>query len=377
MLGSAVRASTNHRQHYFLENPSLLSSLRHISSSKSNGNANQHSFTVSYLVNKCGFSLKSALEASKRVHYETPHKPDSLLSFFKDHGFSENQTLKLTRKCPELLLYNPDKTLLPKLEFLYSKGVSTADVAKIISFYPWILRCSLENQLVPTFDFLKNWFPNDTIVQVFKSTPLVLQLNPVTVKYISQILRDNGVPDKNIVMLVRSHPKTLLLSPKKFNMVLCKVRKMGLDPCKTQFVVAILALTSMSRSTWEKKLDVYRRWGLSHEEILAAFAKSPWFMTLSEEKVVAVMDLFVNKLGWESSFIAKNPTLVSYSLEKRLTPRASVLQFLVSQGLIEKSFRSTTFFIASENKFLQQFINQRAESTQILKLYQEKLNLSR
>jgi mTERF domain-containing protein len=82
-------------------------------------------------------------------------------------------------------------------------------------------------------------------------------------------------------------------------------------------------------------------------------------------------------LGWESSFIAKNPTLVSYSLEKRLTPRASVLQFLVSQGLIEKSFRSTTFFIASENKFLQQFINQRAESTQILKLYQEKLNLSR
>lgn len=185
------------------------------------------------------------------------------------------------------------------------------------------------------------------------------------------------MPDKNIVMLVRSHPKTLLLSPKKFNMVLCKVRKMGLDPCKTQFVVAILALTSMSRSTWEKKIDVYRRWGLSHEEILAAFAKSPWFMTLSEEKVVAVMDLFVNKLGWESSFIAKNPTLVSYSLEKRLTPRALVLQFLVSQGLIEKSFRSTTFFIASENKFLQQFINQRAESTQILKLYQEKLNLSR
>ncbi|KAJ6771089.1 hypothetical protein OIU74_017520 [Salix koriyanagi] len=352
MLGSSVRASTNHRRHCFLENPSSLSSLRHISSSKSNGNANQHSFTVSYLVNKCGFSLKSALEASKRVNYETLHKPDSLLSFFKDHGFSENQTLKLTRKCPELLLYNPDKTLLPKLEFLYSKGVSTTDVAKIISFYPWILRCSLENQLVPAFDYLKNWFPNDTIVQ---------------------ILRDNGVPEKNIVMLARSHPKTLLLSPKKFNKVFCKVRTMGLDPCKTQFVIAILALTSMSRSTWEKKLDVYRRWGLSREEILAAFAKSPWFMTLSEEKVVAVMDLFVNKLGWESSFIAKNPTLVSYSLEKRLTPRASVLQFLVSQGLIEKSFRSTTFFIASENKFLQQFINQRAESTQILKLYQEEI----
>ncbi|CAK7333119.1 unnamed protein product [Dovyalis caffra] len=375
MLGYSVRASTIHKQVYFLENPSLLPSFKPISSS--NGNANQHPFTVSYLFKTCGLFLKSALEASKRVHLETLHEPDSVLSFFKDHGFSENQTLKLSKKCPELLLYNPGKTLLPKLEFLYSKGVSTPDVAKIISFYPWILRCSLENQLVPTFDFLKNWFPNDTIFRLFKSTPLVLQLNPVTVKYILKILGDNGVPDKNIVMLARSHPKTMLLSPKKFNKVLGEVRKMGLDPCKTQFVVAILALTSMSRFTWEKKLDVYRRWGLSQKEILAAFGKSPWFMTLSEEKVMAVMDLFVNKLGWESSFIAKNPTLVSYSLEKRLTPRAMVLQFLVARGLIEKSFRSTTFFIASENKFLQQFINQRAESTQILKLYWEKLNLSR
>ena len=64
MLGSSVRASTNHRQHYFLETPSLLSSLRHISSSKSNGNANQHSFTVSYLVNNSSSNLILGFETT-------------------------------------------------------------------------------------------------------------------------------------------------------------------------------------------------------------------------------------------------------------------------------------------------------------------------
>ncbi|KAJ6363937.1 hypothetical protein OIU76_028965 [Salix suchowensis] len=91
---------------------------------------------------------------------------------------------------------------------------------------------------------------------------------------------------------------------------------------------------------------------------------------------MAVMDLFVNKLGWEASYIAKNPSFSSYSLEKRLIPRASVLQFLVSKGLVEKSFRSLAFFNTPEDKFRQMYIDHHAESAQILKFYEEKLNLS-
>jgi mTERF domain-containing protein len=140
--------------------------------------------------------------------------------------------------------------------------------------------------------------------------------------------------------------------------------------------VAIRVLTSVTRTTWEKKLDVHRKWGLSEEEILEAFVKCPWFMSLSEEKIMAVMDLFVNKLGWESSYIAKNPTFSSYSLEKRLIPRALVLQFLVSKGLVEKSFRSLAFFNTPEDKFRHMFIDRHGESTRILKFYEEKLNLS-
>jgi mTERF domain-containing protein len=64
-------------------------------------------------------------------------------------------------------------------------------------------------------------------------------------------------------------------------------------------------------------------------------------------------------------------------VEKTLIPRASVLEFLVSRGLIEKSFRSYEFFQSPENKFLQNVISSYAESTELLQLYREKQNLSR
>ncbi|CAK7351311.1 unnamed protein product [Dovyalis caffra] len=361
---------------YFLENPSILSCLRYFSSLNTD-DTKEHSFTVSYLMNKCGFSLKSALEVSKQVHFEFPDKPDSVLEVFKNHSFSKDHILKLVRKHPSVLLSKPHKTLLPKLEFFQSKGISSPNVIKIVSSNPKIFRYSLENQLVPAFDFFENFLRSDAMAsKAINISPYILCSNVGKMTRIVDVLRDIGVPKKNIALLVRYKPSIMISNLESFKKLIQEVTLMGFHPSKSQFVLAITVLKSMSTSTWEKKLDVRRRWGLSEEEILAAFVKNPCFMALSEEKIMGVMDLFVNKLGWESSFLAKNPTISSYSLEKRLFPRALVFEFLVSKGLIEKSFRNAAFFYAPENQFQQRFIDQHAESTQILKFYKEKLNLS-
>ncbi|CAK7351309.1 unnamed protein product [Dovyalis caffra] len=300
-------------------------------------------------------------------------KPDSVLEVFKNHSFSKDHILNLVRRRPEVLLSKPLTTLLPKLEFFQSKGFSTPDVVKIISTYPWILRCSLENQLVPAFDFFEKFFQSDAmVIKSIKLAPVILNVNVESLARIVDVLRDNGVPRKNIALLFRYRFSNL----ETFKKLIQEVTLMGFHPSKSQFVVAIMCLRSMSTSTWDKKIDVLKRWGLSQDEILAAFVRYPCFMSLSKAKIMGVMDLFVNKLGWDSSYLAKNPSISSYSLEKRLIPRALVLQFLVSKGLVEKSFRSVTFFVRPENKFQQMFIYCYAESTQILTFYEEKLNHS-
>ncbi|CAK7351303.1 unnamed protein product [Dovyalis caffra] len=378
VLGSSNRAnfSVHKGLPYFLENPSILPCLRYISSVNTD-DIKEHSFTVSYLTNKCGFSLKSALEASKKVHFETPDKPDSVLEVFKNHSFSIDHIFKLVRRRPAVLLSDPLKTLMPKLEFFKSKGFSSPDVVKILSSFPWILARGLENQLVPAFDFFEKLLQSEAVaIKAIKRAPFILEVNVESLARIVDVLRDSGVSKKNIALLVRSKPSIMISNLESFKKLIQEVTLMGFHPSKSQFVVAIIALRSMSKSTWDKKLDVHRRWGLSQEEVLAAFVKYPSFMEVSEEKMTGVMDLFVNKLGWESSFVAKNPTISSYSLEKRLIPRALVLQFLVSKGLVEKGFRSLAFFNTPENMFQQIFINNHAESTEILQFYKEKLTLS-
>jgi hypothetical protein len=83
----------------------------------------KHSFTVSYLVNSCGVSPKSAILASKRMNFENTERPDSVLNFLKEKGFSHTQISKVVRAHPRFLLSDPEKTLLPKIEFFRSLGL--------------------------------------------------------------------------------------------------------------------------------------------------------------------------------------------------------------------------------------------------------------
>ena len=116
----------------------------------------------------------------------------------------------------------------------------------------------------------------------------------------------------------------------------------------------------------------------SEEEIRLAFIKLPRCMTHSEDKIMATMDFFVNKMGRESSSIARRPQLISPSLEKRIIPRYSVVQVLLSKGLINKDFSLSAVFQSTEIMFLHKFVDvYKEEAPQLLNLYQEKLNLTK
>ena len=89
------------------------------------------------------------------------------------------------------------------------------------------------------------------------------------------------------------------------------------------------------------------------------------------------MDFFVNKMGRESSLIANRPFLIGLSLEKRIIPRYSVVQVLLSKGLIDKDISLVVLFESTEKMFLEKFVNgYKEEAPQLLNLYQEKVNLS-
>ncbi|CAL5347004.1 hypothetical protein CsSME_00033234 [Camellia sinensis var. sinensis] len=102
-------------------------------------------------------------------------------------------------------------------------------------------------------------------------------------------------------------------------------------------------------------------------------------MMASVHKITRVMEFFVNKMGWDSSFLARSPILVGLSLEKRIVPRCAIYHVLMSKGLINcNNISLVTMLRYTEKQFLKRIVYCHEEETlELLKLYKEKLALAK
>jgi mTERF domain-containing protein len=101
---------------------------------------------------------------------------------------------------------------------------------------------------------------------------------------------------------------------------------------------------------------VGKKWGWSQEEVLQAFRKQPYCMLSSTGKIDDILRFWVNQLSWNSLDLVKGSRLFLFSLEKRIIPRASVVQVLISKGLWKKDAGIITPFVLSEKLFLERYV---------------------
>ncbi|KAL0548372.1 hypothetical protein IC582_012821 [Cucumis melo] len=319
-------------------------------------------------------SPKSASLASNAVQLK--NNPKALVALLANHGFSESQISDITKRQSKILCLNPEKILSPKLLFFQSKGLSSPEIVKLVCSIPCVLTGSLNKRIIPNFDYLQAVFGSEekTLITIKRFAGILAWDLRISVGPNIEILKQIGVPDSNIFKYLQYQPRVFLINPVRFKEAVERVKEMGFNPQQLQFVVAVFILRAMTKSTWDKKVEVYRKWGLSEEEIRIAFRKSPLCMAFSEDKINGVMDFFVNKLGCESSFAARRPILLSLSLKKRILPRGYIYQVLLSKGLIKKHENLAWFFESPEKRFIEKFINPHTEQISgLLELYEEKL----
>ncbi|KAL5708821.1 hypothetical protein ACHQM5_019578 [Ranunculus cassubicifolius] len=335
-----------------------------------------NSFTISYLINSCGLSQQKAISVSKKVHFESPTNPDSVLALLKNNGFSDSQISKIIAQRPELLASSVDKTLKPKFDFFNSMGLSGPDLAKALSRQGTVLLSSLEKTIIPNIDSLKSIFQTDE--KVIITIKHYMDVIPCfkTVESNIAILQSHGVPISNIQKLLVSQPRVFLRSASRFSEKVEEVKKMKFDPSKHGFLAAMHVLDAMSRSSLEAKFDLYKSWGWSEDQVQCAFRKHPYCMTLSEENIMLTMDSFVNKFGYAASYIAQQPTVLLYSCEKRIIPRCSVIQVLVKNGQLMKAPKLGTILMLPEDKFLKYIRGFDKEAPELLSAYKAKAKMN-
>ncbi|XP_058722920.1 uncharacterized protein LOC131594708 [Vicia villosa] len=362
--------SSTPKCHLLLLKPHSFTFFSIAAAATTTADSDKKSFTISYLTNNCGLSPQDALKVSKRFTFETPEKPNSVITFFKTQGFSDDQIQSIIRRSPKLILSNPIKTILPKLQFLASKGASPTDIVATITRSPQFLTSSLK-RIIQTFELVRTFCPSDqkAIALIIVCPSLV---RDILLKPNLQFLLDSGVTPSGIYRSLRSRPSVFCSTGVR--KAVEEIKELGFDPSKFKFCVALLAKRTVAKSQWDAKVDALKSWGFSEDVILDAFKRQPNFMLRSPDKLNAVMQFWVKELEWDPSVLFAAPDLFGCSLEKRLVPRASVVRYLLSKGLIKKSASLYTPFKYPDVLFMEKYVDcyEEEEASKLLRLYQGK-----
>jgi mTERF domain-containing protein len=366
------------------------------------------SLTVSFLQNSCGLSLESAISASQKLNIENLKNPNSVLDLLRTHGLTQTHIRKLISSRPRLLLADLDNILKPNLELFESLGISSTSLAKMLSIAnnPRVL----ESDAYTVVEFFRaHGFRDEQISTLTVKRPLLYLFNAHKIlKPKLDFFKSLGFSDLEIAKLLSTQPSILARSLEK-HIIPCvqelrqslgtdenvlkaikagygliqanveKVLKPNLSMLISHGVPHSLALKqlflrSMSKTLWERKVEAYKSFGLSKDEIYLAFKRQPLFMAISEKKIKKSMGFFVNKLKIKPSLISKHPILIQFSLEKRIIPRCSVLQLLISKRLIKEDTRIFQVIRMSENKFVEKLVSKyQSEVPDVVRAHQGKI----
>ncbi|KAK9282772.1 hypothetical protein L1049_010993 [Liquidambar formosana] len=309
-------------------------------------------------MNSYGLPLETALSTSQKLQLDENNlqRQESVRTFLKSQGFSNTHIAKLVTKRPEIFQFRVEK-VRPKIQFLIDNGFSGLLLPELIVANPSILRRGLSSQIKPSYDFLKMYLgTNEKIVAAIKRTPWLLTSDlKGTMQPNIDLLISEGVPLHSVAKFIMFQPRGILLKVDRMAHAVETVKKFGLQPSAPMFIHALRVTLSMSNSTWNRKIEVYKSLGWSDEEIESAFKSDPVCLACSEEKIKSISDFFVNTLKLEPKVIIAYPKFLTYGMDTRFRPRYNVLKLLESKKLL-KAKKFTWLLTLTEKRFLDEFV---------------------
>ncbi|XP_042498134.1 transcription termination factor MTERF5, chloroplastic-like [Macadamia integrifolia] len=320
-------------------------------------------FIVDYLVEAFGLSKTQALAASKlRMGMKDSKKPESVVHFLRQLGFSEAHVRGAVRVSPQILFSKIEKTLKPKLKLFQEIGLTGSDLGRFISKNAGLLTVSLDRRLIPCMEVLKKMFTiyggHRSLILVLQRCKWVLTSDPEArlLPNIS-LLESHGIVGSQLSALFRRQPTLFLMRESALRDQLRRVVEMGVSADSRMFVHALHTISCMSPETLRGKFELFQGFGFSEEECMTMFEKMPVLFRCSEVKLKFGIEFFMNVIGFEKMVLVQRPMCLMYSIEKRVIPRYRVIEILKSKRLLKKVPIFLHVVELPEKKFVDRFIS--------------------
>ncbi|MCH93082.1 mTERF protein, partial [Trifolium medium] len=137
-----------------------------------------------------------------------------------------------------------------------------------------VLSPSLENHIVPTYELLYRLLQSDKeTIDVVIHNPYLL--SNCRVPHNITLLVENGVKDSTIGRLLRTHSRALDTKKTYMLKLVKELKDLGFNPSKTTFGIALEAKQSVNKTLWKEKVDAFKKWGWSDEDVIEAFRRNP------------------------------------------------------------------------------------------------------
>ncbi|GMP87796.1 hypothetical protein CsSME_00040027 [Camellia sinensis var. sinensis] len=111
---------------------------------------------------------------------KSPDKTELVKTLLRNYGFTNTQISKIVNVRPRILSSDTQKTIWPKLNFFGSIGLSSTDLPRLIcaSHCQSLLARSLQNQLIPCYNFIKSvLLLDENAIKMLKRRPRILLWN--------------------------------------------------------------------------------------------------------------------------------------------------------------------------------------------------------
>lgn len=272
----------------------------------------------------------AASELSRRC---SPERADSVVSLFKENMFSIAQIEQVVKCRPRVLGYS-DEDIELKLKIFRDLGLSSDEIAKMISKNPTILHYGARSKIIPALALLKGLLGSDRDVAVVLRKSvwfLFVDLEKTLVPNV-EIMKLSGFPMEDIRYFMFKYPRCLLKAD-VLKKSIDKVKRMDAFQSPKMFVLALGIVASFSEEAWELKWQGLRELGFSDSDILVMFKKGPPSFCVSREKMKKVTELLLATGKFDMSTIANCPAVFGRSIENRLKPRLQFFEILEGKGL--------------------------------------------
>ncbi|XP_074559329.1 transcription termination factor MTERF15, mitochondrial-like [Curcuma longa] len=315
-------------------------------------------FMAQYLIDSCGFDQEKATVASKLLTgIQSRQQPDSVLAFLKSHGFDDASVKRLLHNSPKCLLLDVEKTLVPKFRAFEDLGFSPSDIVHLFRSNPDTIRIKHE-RTVPKIEFWQGLLGSkDALVKLLKRNLWVLGYSiKKRIQPNLELLRECGLYGPKLAFILRNRPLILTQKIDFLKSLISRVEDLGVPRTSGMFHCTLCALFGVNPKKFKMQMELFRSFGWSEDDFVAAFQKCPTLPGRSLKTLERNMEFLINEAGYPSSYIATRPILLIMSLERRLIPRHMILAALKSRGHCESDYKVTTYMMVSETKFVEQYI---------------------